>query len=59
MNYYIRSIDFLISLILVKHPLLSAVTFPLDLKTAASLEQMLPKAEGKERVDILNDISFS
>jgi tetratricopeptide (TPR) repeat protein len=33
--------------------------FPLDIKTADSLEKFLPTAEGKERVDILNGISYA
>ena len=59
MKTYIRHVCLLIFLILVNYTLISQVNFPLDLKTADSLEQLLPNAVGKERVDILNGISFS
>lgn len=43
----------------IQIPLFSQVNFPLDLKTADSLERLLPTVKREARVDILNGISFA
>jgi tetratricopeptide (TPR) repeat protein len=40
-------------------PLFSQVNFPLNMQLADSLERLLPAASGKEKVDILNGISYA
>lgn len=40
-------------------PLMSQVNFPLNLKVADSLENVLPSKSGNERVDVLNSISYT
>jgi tetratricopeptide (TPR) repeat protein len=58
MRYPGLNISLLILSFLIHFPAFSQL-YPLDLKTADSLEKISPTAQGMERVDILNGMSYA
>ena len=53
-----RYIGFFIFIIVIHFAAIPKIQFPLNLKKADSLERLLPFNNGKEKVDILNAMSF-
>jgi len=59
MSHSIRYINLIIIIAVFHLSAIAQIQFPLNLKKADSLEKLLPNSNGKEKVNILNGISFS